>query len=348
MDEDLAEVYSINSVPSVTKPGDIDGTIPDWLRPIMANEKLKAVWVRLSLLTLIINVCLIFLFTLIVFYNMIVQLFMIPELLGPVYVLAPIFIIFFCFFHSLIGLGWLNAIIYLVLVIICSWIWEELGVLTGIIFGKYEYTALIPYHISKVPLEVPFSWYIFLYISFCISDIIVNTRLHARQRESLPKPIKLRIFEAILVSLFTGAVAVGWDVVSDPMGSTRCSIWIWENGNGYFFGVPLLNFIGWFWLSSLFTAIFLVIEHYIPLKPLFKLSLGHSLCPLVLYLVFILYYLVLSDPPELGFVSIFSMGVPLLIALFRLLTRILKPRPKLDEYDPILEASRNYDDFYRK
>ena len=348
MDEDLAEVYNINSVPAVKNPADIDGPLPDWLRPIMANEKMKAVWQRLSKFTLVVNVCILTMFFVIMLYNVIVQLFMIPEVLGPVYVLAPVLLVFFCLFHALLGLGWLNALIFNVMVVLCSWIWEELGVLTGIIFGKYEYSELIPLHISRVPLEIPFSWFLYIYISFCLADMIVNRRLHARRREGLPKTRTVQVMESVIVAILTGIIAVGWDMISDPMGSVRCSIWIWEHGNGYFFGVPALNFFGWFWTTSGFTMLYLLVENFIPLKPLHKLSLGHELCPIVLYCSFILYYLLLSEPLELGFVALFTMGTPVILALIRVLSRVLTPAPSLDGYDPILEASKSYDDFYRK
>jgi len=38
---------------------------------------------------------------------------------------------------------------------------------------------------------------------------------------------------------------VAWDLSMDPTSSTIQHIWIWEQGGGYF-GVPLTNFLGWF------------------------------------------------------------------------------------------------------
>ena len=230
------------------------------------------------------------------------------------------------------------------MILIGSWIWEELGVATGVIFGAYHYSDLIPYHIHYVPLEVPFSWFIFIYISFCLADIIINGSLHDRTRFKRSKISE--ISHGIIVSLTTGVIVVGWDMVADPMGSTRCSTWIWEHNNGYFFGVPALNFFGWFWITSSFTLLYLVLEHFNPMKPFHKLSLPHALCPIAFYCGLILYYLLLSVPEELGFVGLMTMGMPVLLALLRLAHEKFKPKRSTAEYDPILEASRSYDDFY--
>lgn len=346
MDEDLAEVYNINKDPEEKNEG-ANASIPDWLRPIMMNENVQKIWMKLSKLTLIVNIVLLLIFFIILIYNIIVQLFMIPELLGPIYVIAPIIILFFCFFHSLLGLGWLNALTYLALVIVGSWIWEEIGVVSGIIFGKYHYSDLLPAKISKVPIEVPFSWFIFLYISFCLADIIVNGKLHTRTKENMPK--KIKILSSILLSITTGIINVGWDMAADPMGSIRCSSWIWEHDNGYYFGVPALNFFGWFWITALFTFIYLVIEHFIPLKPVHSLSIPHALCPVILYCGFIVYYVLLSEPQELGFIALFTMGFPVFLVIIRMIYVLIKPKlmqPK-EGYDPILEASKSYDDFYQ-
>ena len=44
---------------------------------------------------------------------------------------------------------------------------------------------------------------------------------------------------------------VAWDLGFDPTASTINHSWIWEQGGGYF-GVPLTNFLGWFFTKYVF------------------------------------------------------------------------------------------------
>ena len=50
---------------------------------------------------------------------------------------------------------------------------------------------------------------------------------------------------------------VAWDLGIDPTRSTIQHGWIWEQGGGYF-GVPLTNFLGWFFTSYVFYQLFAV------------------------------------------------------------------------------------------
>ena len=51
------------------------------------------------------------------------------------------------------------------------------------------------------------------------------------------------------------AVMVMWDLTFDPTASTIKHFWIWEQGGGYF-GVPLTNYVGWFFTVYVFLQLF--------------------------------------------------------------------------------------------
>ena len=48
---------------------------------------------------------------------------------------------------------------------------------------------------------------------------------------------------------------VAWDLTIDPIMATIDHVWIWEQGGG-FFGVPLSNFLGWFFVVYFFMQTF--------------------------------------------------------------------------------------------
>ena len=50
-------------------------------------------------------------------------------------------------------------------------------------------------------------------------------------------------------------IMVAWDLCLDPGQSTFAKAWIWERGGGYF-GVPLVNYLGWYLTVFLFLMAF--------------------------------------------------------------------------------------------
>jgi putative membrane protein len=62
-----------------------------------------------------------------------------------------------------------------------------------------------------------------------------------------------------LITIGTPVVAsvamTAWDLALDPTSSTVNHAWIWEHGGG-FFGVPLVNFLGWTFTVYLFMQVF--------------------------------------------------------------------------------------------
>ncbi|MCU1685728.1 MAG: hypothetical protein JWQ81_6467, partial [Amycolatopsis sp.] len=51
-----------------------------------------------------------------------------------------------------------------------------------------------------------------------------------------------------------------WDLAFDPSSSTIKQTWIWEHAGG-FFGVPLVNYLGWTFTVYLFMQVFALFLH---------------------------------------------------------------------------------------
>lgn len=127
-----------------------------------------------------------------------------------------------------------RLIIFYVWVFAVSTLIENFGVLTGIPFGHYHYTEILGPQLGVVPIAIGFSYVPAAY--FCWVIALLLTR-------------KARNNKGVTTSLFTPLVAsiamVMWDLSLDPLNSTVGQSWIWENGGAYF-GVPIINFVGWF------------------------------------------------------------------------------------------------------
>ncbi|MEO8288086.1 MAG: carotenoid biosynthesis protein [Chloroflexota bacterium] len=111
---------------------------------------------------------------------------------------------------------------------------EYAGVLTGFPFGPYRYTGvLIPELPGGVPFAIGFAWLL----------VIVGGLFTARWL--LPTSGR-HATSALLLSLLGAALAVGLDLLLEPVASHIKSYWTWLAGDGDYYGIPWSNFGAWF------------------------------------------------------------------------------------------------------
>jgi uncharacterized membrane protein len=147
-------------------------------------------------------------------------------------------------FHAASRLGWRDALAIFVVGFAISLSAELVGTTTGYPFGPYSYTTQLGYLIGgRVPFNIPTSWFFMLYASLAICGrlLVANDSNAARWKW------------AALAALILAA----WDVSMDPaMVST--THWLWhlapsDGGSmvrrallsGFFYGMPLTNWLGW-------------------------------------------------------------------------------------------------------
>jgi len=140
---------------------------------------------------------------------------------------ASVLLVVLYFFHSYANLNLKTASIFLAIAATVSFIWEFIGVSTGIPFGQYSYTTSLSPSLGPVPLFIPLLWCALGYFCMEASDYYI-------------------IASALMVSL---------DLSFDPVFSSSLHLWTWQS-QGEYFGVPLSNFFGWFLASLTFFAIF--------------------------------------------------------------------------------------------
>jgi uncharacterized membrane protein len=132
------------------------------------------------------------------------------------------------------GQGIPRTALTVAIVFVLSWALEALGSATGIPFGRYHYTDRLQPQVAHVPLLISLAWMMMLPPSWA-----VGWRLGGR-RYSLA---------SILLS---GLAITAWDLFLDPQ-MTQWELWVW-NQPGAYFGIPLVNFLGWFLGGALITA----------------------------------------------------------------------------------------------
>lgn len=179
------------------------------------------------------------------------------HLTPPAFFNVPTGILFitFSFLHGGKRIGWLSITILLLLTIPIAFTTEYLGSTRGYFYGDYNYSSAAGIKLfDQVPLIIPFCWFMMIYPSFLITNILVGQRNlnHLLSMNGLPFLLRYPILVIIDAMVMTA-----WDVFVDPIW-TRKGVWSWTDvraGDG-FFGVPAMNFLGWLETTIVIFALF--------------------------------------------------------------------------------------------
>ena len=145
--------------------------------------------------------------------------------------------------HAAARLGWKRAIALLVAGSAISLAAELTGTSTGLPFGPYSYTSLLGWRVAGlVPFPIPLSWFFMVYCSLAILGRIRAPSDGLRTRAAW--------------AALGGLVLTAWDVSMDPAMSFATAHWLWHT-RGFFYGMPLLNWFGW-WITGSIVAFAMV------------------------------------------------------------------------------------------
>lgn len=192
-----------------------------------------------------------------------------PVLTLGLYVLPTVFI----FMHGKRYLGTKNIVLFFIIICLVSYITEYLGVHTGKIFGTYYYNIVGNGPLlGGVPPLLMLTYFSIAYSSYMVLRVLLGFFG------------MIRGWFIIWYSVLGGLLMTLTDLASDPVNSTINKVYIWSNGGG-FFGVPYLNFIGWFGETFVFFMLISVIFAYITHAPKSNKPLTKSFTfePIVLF-----------------------------------------------------------------
>src|SRR2546421_667542 len=165
----------------------------------------------------------------------------------PVPLLIPLLIgvpAAFALLHGAVRYQWSGIITFLVMCLVVSNLLENTSILTGFPFGHYYYTSLLGPKLFLVPLVIGPAYFGTGYLAWVLSTVLIGD-VHP----------KASAFTTLAVPFIGSFMMVAWDLVMDPSSSTIRHLWIWEQGGGYF-GVPLTNYLGWFFTVYVFFQLF--------------------------------------------------------------------------------------------
>jgi uncharacterized membrane protein len=126
--------------------------------------------------------------------------------------------------------------------LVISNILENLSIQTGFPFGHYHYTGTGK--IFQVPWFIGPAYLATGYLAWIVATVLLDD---VRRRSPWLTTIGTPVVAAFAMT--------AWDLAFDPTASTIHQAWIWEEGGG-FFGVPLVNYLGWTFTVYLFMQVF--------------------------------------------------------------------------------------------
>jgi uncharacterized membrane protein len=150
----------------------------------------------------------------------------------------------FALLHGSLRYGWEGIAAFVVICLVISNFFENLSVVTGFPFGHYFYTDALGPKLLYVPLLIGPTYLGVGYLSWVLATILVGD---VRRDASLPATAAAPLIAAFIMVL--------WDLNLDPGAATLGKWWIWQQGGG-FFGVPLSNYLGWFFTVYVFMQLF--------------------------------------------------------------------------------------------
>jgi uncharacterized membrane protein len=201
-----------------------------------------------------------------------------PPLPGGITTMTSLLTLF-ALTHAAYLLGWRHAVTFFGVSAVISWTFEQVGVATGAVYGRYVYTDLLGAKLGDVPVLIPMAWFMVIYPSYVVANLIIT-------RRAVAVPATAR--QVVALSALGAVVVTAWDLVIDPiLSGPQYHAWIWLDGGSYY-GVPVLNYAGW--LVTTFV-VFLVVRlserRWVP-RPSGPVTRSVAALPVVAYVAVLL------------------------------------------------------------
>jgi len=152
----------------------------------------------------------------------------------------------FALIHGVMSYRMHGILIFFAMCLVVGNVFENLGVATGFPFGRYYFTDAMGPKLFQVPILLGLAYVGMGYLSWTLGRVILGylrTPLVGAQVITLP-----------LVASF---IMVAWDFANDPVWANINRLWVWQHGGAYF-GVPLTNFLGWYFVVYLIYQSFAI------------------------------------------------------------------------------------------
>jgi putative membrane protein len=217
--------------------------------------------------------------------------------------------VLFAVLHCALCEGWRRTGLFFATAAVVSWVLEETGVRTGLIYGPYHYSNLLGPKLGDVPVLIPLAWFMMIYPSWVTARALVRG-VDTRRAAGIAA-----------LALVAAMVMTAWDTVMDP-GMAAAGNWVWEKGGAYF-GVPLRNYAGWLLTTFLVYCGAGLIWRRTGLRGVRTrastggVTTGFAGLPVIVYAVHGVRYVTAGRIAALHVVALFAMVLPGMVALMQ-------------------------------
>jgi uncharacterized membrane protein len=194
---------------------------------------------------------------------------------------------------------------------IYCWLAEECSIHTGFPFGHYYYSDALGKKLDVVPILLGLNYFwLFVFPTYFVSNLIAQGTFFGTGK-GLGKLLFTALIGSFLIS--------GMDMATDPLDATRLHEWVWTKNNftGYY-GIPYSNYLGYIIVMTPFFFIYGLADRKFGAKPLGPLNAYIGAVPLFFYFLAIILYGI-PAPAGVFLVACFTMGLPLLLAIDKLI-----------------------------
>jgi len=176
--------------------------------------------------------------------------------------------------HSILTLSAPRALLFVLLASGTGAVMEYIGLRDGVFFGgHYIYKSQATFY--TVPYDVILYWSVFIYTGYSITNSFFYWLKKKRPT------VKTGAFLLLLFTiLLDGLIVVALDLFMDPI-AVKSGDWTWLEGGPYF-GIPIGNFLGWFFVVVFAMGIFRTVEYFFPKKEM-KFDKSVYILPVVGY-----------------------------------------------------------------
>lgn len=194
---------------------------------------------------------------------------------------------------------------YAAVAVAVGWAAEQLGTTTGLLFGKYTYTAVLGPRWWDVPFVIPLMWFALTLVGWAMAHLLLWREIPS-QRHGWGRSLLTATMAAMLVTAF--------DLGADPYFVYVLKAWVMEKPDGGWFGETVAGFAGWMLVSFVITLF------YERNRPTVNPSVDKrpTVIPvaalLSLYSATMVFQMIWGANLALKVVSFFAMGIPLLAA----------------------------------
>lgn len=152
-----------------------------------------------------------------------------------------------------------NFLLWAAFTYIITFLFEVIGVKTGMIFGEYNYGSTLGIKLFDVPLIIGFNWVFVILGSIAISRLMTDN-----------------IFLSSIISAF---IAFIFDLILEPI-AIKLDYWSWSEGI-----IPIQNYLAWFVIAFIASVFFLKLN----LKLRSDISIHYFFIQLVFFIILLIF-----------------------------------------------------------